>query len=72
MVIDVFSKYVELGALKTKSSDEIYKWFDTHIICQYGSPFVLRTDQGIEFMGGLKILCEDHSIEMRKISSHHP
>ena len=68
----MFSKYVELGALKSKSSEEICKWFDANILCRYGSPFVLRTDQGTEFLGALSTLCKDHSIEMRKISSHHP
>ena len=44
VVIDVYSKYVELGALKSKSSNEIADWFDTRILCRYGSPFVLRSD----------------------------
>ena len=45
---------------------------DNHIICRYGSPSILRIDQGTEFLGALTILGEDHKINMRKISSHHP
>ena len=44
VVIDVFSKYVELGALKGKSSDEVARWFESRILCRYGTPYILRID----------------------------
>ena len=70
--IDVFSKYIELGALTSKASAEIMEWFDTRIIARYGSPFILRSDQGTEFKGAFEELLKDHCVEIRKISSHYP
>ena len=60
--MDVFSKYVELRALSSKSSEEIARWFDTRVICRYGTPMILRSDKGTKFMGALEVLCEDHKI----------
>ena len=31
-----FSKYVELGALKTKKAEEVSKWIYNKITCRYG------------------------------------
>ena len=41
-----FSKFIELGALKTKKAEEVAKWVCNNIICRYGVTDVHITDNG--------------------------
>ena len=70
VVIDNFSKYVILGALKTKASKEIADWLETNLFCTYGIPFAIFSDRGTEFRGAIKTLFQDYSIETQKITPH--
>ena len=71
MVIDIFSKYVILGALKTKAIKEIADWLETNLFCTYGTPFAIISDRGAKFRGAIEALFQDYSIETRKISPHY-
>ena len=44
-----FSKYVEVGTLKTKKAEEVSKWIYNQIICRYGVTDIHITDNGSEF-----------------------
>ena len=46
-----FSKWVELVPLKSKSSSECAHGFYRDIVCRYGKPHTVRTDNGPEFRG---------------------
>ena len=47
----VFSKWVELGVLPDRTSRCVAEWFYQEVICRFGCPAAVRTDQGREFMG---------------------
>ena len=51
IAVDVMSKWVELGALVDKSSHTITRWFHDNITCRFGTPRLVRCDQGNEFKG---------------------
>ena len=71
-MIDIFSKYVILGALKTKASKEIADWLEFNLFCTYGTPFTIISDRGTEFRGATETLFQDYSIETRKITPYYP
>lgn len=52
VIIDTFSRFVELYATQDKSAIETAKYVHQWI-CRYGSPLTIRTDQGGEFVSGL-------------------
>jgi hypothetical protein len=54
VAVDPFTKWVELGAISDKSSTTITTWFHREITCRFGSPTMVRVDQGREFMGAFK------------------
>ena len=47
--IDYFTKYVEMGALKTKSA-EVMTWIFNNLFCRYGIIDVHITNNGTEFV----------------------
>ena len=46
-----FSKWIELVPLKSKSSSEVAHGFYRDVICRYGCPRTIRSDNGLEFRG---------------------
>jgi hypothetical protein len=50
VVIDLFTRFVELGALRTKDPGTVAGWFTRNFIARYGAPENLISDQGSEFM----------------------
>lgn len=51
VAVDCFSKWVEIGVTKSHSAKETWEWFYSNVICRYGVPYVVRTDQGLEYKG---------------------
>ena len=51
MAIDSFTKWPEAKAIIDRDSKTMAEWFHTEIVCRYGAPHVVRTDNGAEFMG---------------------
>ena len=56
IIIDPYSKWIELLPLRTKESLEIAILFYKEIVCRYGIPHTVRSDGGTEFMGYFDIL----------------
>ena len=56
IIIDPYSKWLELLPLCTKESLEIAILFYKEIICWYGVPHIVRTDGGTKFMGYFDVL----------------
>ena len=44
-----FSKWVEAGPLLDGSAEEMVSWVHLNLVCRYGKPTVIRTDNGPEF-----------------------
>ena len=51
--MDYFSKNIEMHVLKTKSAKEVAQFIYEEIICRWGSPDVIITDQGREFCNAI-------------------
>ena len=71
-VVDVFTGYVVIRALKSKSMEEVTTalW---SIFCEYGTPKILQSDNGTEFVNQLiQQLTELYGIDHRLITAYHP
>lgn len=60
--IDVFSKWVELGAIKSKSPEVTGEWFYDFILSRYGLCSFVRCDNGNEWHGHFKRLLQSYGI----------
>jgi RNase H-like domain found in reverse transcriptase/Integrase core domain/Integrase zinc binding domain len=70
--VDVLSGYCILRPLKTKSEDEVAQTL-LSIICEYGPPKIIQSDQGTEFLNKVvKALLNTYGIDHRIISAYHP
>lgn len=49
IMIDPFSKWVEIVPLKSKAASEVADAIRLHIISRFGVPLEIRTDRGLEF-----------------------
>ena len=71
--MDYFSKNLEMRALKTKSAREVAQFIYEDIICRWGSPDIINTDQGHEFCNAINDeLMERAHCKHRITSSYHP
>ena len=72
-VMDYFSKNMEMRAIKTKSAKEVAIFLYKEVICQWGTPDVIITDQGREFCNSINDqLMERVHCQHRITSSYHP
>ena len=51
VAMDSFTKWPEATALRERSSRELASWLHREVVCRYGAPEIIRTDNGGEFMG---------------------
>ena len=71
--IDYFSKNLEMRPLKSKSAREVAQFIYEDIICRWGSPDVIITDQGCEFCNAINDELMEHvHCKHRITSSYHP
>lgn len=68
LVVDVFSKWVELIPMKTKNSTEVWQALYDYIFVRFGLPYEIRTDRGREFAGMVDVKCREYGINLIKIS----
>ena len=71
--MDYFLKNIEMRALKTKLAKEVAQFIYEEIICRWGSPDVIITDQGHEFCNTINDeLMQRTHCKHRNTSSYHP
>ena len=51
LAVDPFTKWVEVGTVPSLNSHEVAEWFPREVVCWYGVPARVRTDQGREYLG---------------------
>ena len=51
VAVDTFTKWVEIGLLKSKAAIETAGWFEREILARFGTPNVVQTDNGTEYAG---------------------
>ena len=70
-VIDIFSRFVFLRPLQTKESAEVAEHL-LEIYNEHGPPEILQSDQGTEFKGVVKLVCESLNVRIIKSSAYSP
>lgn len=73
VVIDLFTRFVELGALRTKDAGTVAGWFTRNFIARYGAPENLISDQGSEFIGhDFQSICDNLGIRRALTTTGYP
>ena len=73
VAIDYFTKWVEAEPLATISGEKIIKFVKRQIVCRFGLPHTIVTDNGKQFASNpFKKWCEDQSIHQSFTSVAHP
>ena len=73
MVIDYFTKWPIVKALKKATAKAVSKFIYQKIICEHGCPEVLQSDRETHFVNRIiKDLTEKFRIKYRLSSPYHP
>ena len=73
LVVDSYSKWSEAFPLRTQEATEVAAVLFKEVICRYGTPNVLISDRGRNFLSNLvKALCELFQITRYYTSSYRP
>ena len=70
-VIDIFSRFLFLRPLQTKETSEVAEHL-LDIYIEHGPPEILQSDQGPEFKGVVKTVCETLNVRIIKSSAYSP
>ena len=70
-VLDVFSRFLILRPLTSKSSGEMADAL-SHVFAKHGSPERFQTDQGTEFEGSVAELMQKLKVHIIKARPYHP
>ena len=73
VAIDYFTKWIEAKALAKITTKQIAQFFWENVICRYGIPRILVTDNGAQFNNEeFRKYCDDNDIQLRFTSVAHP
>ncbi|CAM6093577.1 unnamed protein product [Calypogeia fissa] len=72
VMVEHFSKWIELVALPDKASEGTTYAFLDCVLSHFGAPAEVLTDQGTEFQGEFQVLCDRSLIDHRTTSWDHP
>ena len=72
LAVDPFSKWVEMGTVPTLNSHEVAEWFHREVVCRYGVPARVRTDQGMEYRGQFSAYLRANGIVHSLIATNNP
>jgi hypothetical protein len=72
VMVEHFSKWIELVALPDKYSEGVAYAFLDRVLSHFGAPAEVLTDQGTEFRGEFQDLCDKCLIDQRTTSQDHP
>ncbi|KAK8913989.1 hypothetical protein KSP39_PZI024103 [Platanthera zijinensis] len=73
MAIDYFTKWIEAEPLAKITEENAKQFVWKNIVCRFGIPAVIITDNGTQFTGkSFTKLCEDLKITLRHTAVSHP
>ena len=71
--IDYLTKWAEAKLLPDKSAMQVAWFIYDKIICRYGCPAIIQSDNGLEFVNEIiKQLLEKFQIWHQRVSPYHP
>ncbi|CAL9004778.1 unnamed protein product [Prunus brigantina] len=73
VAVDYFTKWAEAEPLATITSTKVQSFVWRHIVCRFGIPHTLITDNGKQFdCNGFRTFCSNLKINLRFSSPAHP
>ena len=73
VAIDYFTKWIEAKALASITTKQVTQFLWENVMCRYGIPRVLVTDNGTQFNNEeFRSYCQENEIELRFTSVAHP
>jgi uncharacterized protein YoxC len=72
VAVDAATKWVEAGAIPNKRSATIRSWTYINIICRFGAPTEMVSDNGKEFSKNFSKMLQPLHIRHRHTSQYHP
>ena len=73
LAIDYFTKWIEAKALASITTKQVTQFLWENVMCRYGIPRVLVTDNGTQFNNEeFRSYCQENEIELRFTSVAHP
>ncbi|GAA0155616.1 hypothetical protein LIER_13305 [Lithospermum erythrorhizon] len=73
VIVDYFSKWVEVAPLKKMGSDSIVRFLWKHVITRFGVPCILVSYNGPQFESKeLTTFCDKYNIEHRFLHVYYP
>ncbi|CAI7739935.1 unnamed protein product [Closterium sp. NIES-54] len=72
LMVEHASKWLEVWAIPSKDSRHVAKAFKEQVLCRFGAPGEVLTDQGTEFRGEFQALLDETGITHRLTSRYHP
>ncbi|WCJ43915.1 hypothetical protein M5689_024621 [Euphorbia peplus] len=72
VAIDYFSKWVEAKSFTTVTTRTMARFIERNIICRYGIPHHVITDNGVQFQGATREMLARHQIEHHRSSPYKP
>ena len=73
VVVDYVTKWVEAQPLATITARKMTEFIQKHILCRYGIPRIIVSDNGLQFMAKeFQEWCADRGIQNKFASVSHP
>ena len=72
VAIDYFTKWVEVASYFVLKAKHVARFIENNIICWYGVPQEIISDNGSHFEGEVRTIMELHNIEHHKSSPYRP
>ena len=72
IMVDNFNRFVHIAALENRNSGTLAKFLMDRIIGVFGPPKVIKSDNGNEFYGLFKDVCQALNIKHRRTLPYHP
>ncbi|XP_050222338.1 uncharacterized protein LOC126672432 [Mercurialis annua] len=70
--IDYFTRWVEAESYKILGAKQMAEFIETRLICRYGIPHHIVSDNGVQFQAEVKQLLRENGIEHHKSSPYRP
>ena len=72
VAVDAFSKWVEVGVFRTKEAAAIAEWLELNLLSRFGTPNIIRSDNGKEFDGEVDVLLKEYGVRRHRTSVGYP
>jgi hypothetical protein len=72
VAIDHYSKWCEAKAVADHGTKTAARFLDDEIICRYGVPKFVLTDNGGEWAAEFNVMCRDYAIQHQRTAPQWP